>query len=207
MTSSSGRIDHRTRLGIVEEIQDPDSLIGAAIRQIISGEVGPSFVTSIAPVGGSYAGGDVVVITGTGFTQATGVTFGGVAGTAFSVDSDTQITVTAPAHAVGAVSLVVDDPSGNSAPTTFTYGPPLPVITPPLAPATGLAAGGTPVVITGTGFTGATSVTFAGAAGTAFSVVSDTVIHVTTPAHAAGAVAVVVVAPQGNSTSGTFTYT
>ena len=38
-----------------------------------------------------------MTITGTGFIAATGVSFGSVAATAWTVQSDTQITVTAPA--------------------------------------------------------------------------------------------------------------
>lgn len=79
-----------------------------------------------------------------------------------------------------------------------------PVLMPPyistVAPATGLAAGGTPVVLTGSGFTTATSVTFGGTAGTSFVLNNDTTIHVTAPAHAVGTVAVVVVRPSTNIT-------
>lgn len=63
------------------------------------------------------------------------------------------------------------------------------------------AAGGTPLVVYGDNFTGATGVTFGGTAGTAFSVVDDNTIHVTSPAKAAGAYAVVVTKGVGNSNS------
>ncbi|MEO6115852.1 MAG: IPT/TIG domain-containing protein, partial [Pseudolysinimonas sp.] len=66
--------------------------------------------------------------------------------------------------------------------------------------------GGTPVTITGTGFTGATSATFGGVAGTSFVVVNDTTITVVTPPHAAGAVDVVVVHPV-NGPSAPFAFT
>lgn len=69
-----------------------------------------------------------------------------------------------------------------------------------IAPTTGPAAGGTPVTITGTGFTDATSATVGGVALTDFTVVSATSITGTTGAHAAGAVDVVVVDPDGNGT-------
>lgn len=63
----------------------------------------PPVVTGISPLTGSTAGGDVVTITGTGFTGATGVRFDTTNGTAFSVNgAGTQITVTSPAHAAGA---------------------------------------------------------------------------------------------------------
>ncbi len=64
-----------------------------------------------------------------------------------------------------------------------------------LSPTSGTTNGGTSVTLTGSGFTGATSVTFGGTAATGVTVVSDTTITATTPAHAAGAVAVAVTAP------------
>ena len=53
-------------------------------------------VTGITPASGAAAGGDTVTVTGTGFTGATAVTFGSVAGTDLPVVSDTQLTVTSP---------------------------------------------------------------------------------------------------------------
>jgi hypothetical protein len=76
-----------------------------------------------------------------------------------------------------------------------------------ITPNSGTAAGGTPVVVQGEGLTGSTGVTFGGTSGTAFSVVSDAQINVTTPAHASGTVAVVVANPRGNVTvSNGYTY-
>src|SRR5215475_2910806 len=86
--------------------------------------------------------------------------------------------------------------------------PPGPATVTSVTPNTGLAAGGTAVTIAGTNFTGATSATFGGTAATSFSVVNSTTITCTTPVHAVGAVAVVVVQPTGNGTLASgFTYT
>ena len=63
---------------------------------------------------GPTAGGRVIRIIGAGFMGATGVTFGGTAGTVFSVVSDTLIEVTAPAKAAGAYDVVVQHPNGNA---------------------------------------------------------------------------------------------
>jgi hypothetical protein len=78
-----------------------------------------------------------------------------------------------------------------------------------ISPATGPAAGGTAIVITGDNMTGVTSVTVGGVATTAFSVVSDNEVHATTGAHAAGAADVAVVKSAGPDTTvtGGFTYT
>ncbi len=61
-----------------------------------------------------------------------------------------------------------------------TTPPPAPTVT-MLAPTTGPAAGGTSVTITGTNFTGATSVKFGATATTAFTISSATQITATTP--------------------------
>jgi LPXTG-motif cell wall-anchored protein len=165
---------------------------------------GPPTATGITPTSGPQNGGTAVTITGSGFTGATGVTFGGTAGTAFTVVDDSTITATTPAHTPGAVDVVVQHPSGDAAPLTFTFLP-----TPTIAsvtPNSGPETGGTAVTITGTGFTGATGVTFGGTAAPSFTVVDDTSITTTTPAHAPGAVGVVVTAPGGQSAPGDFTF-
>lgn len=81
-----------------------------------------------------------------------------------------------------------------------------------LAPATGPAAGGTVVTLSGYNLEGVTSVTFGGVAGTALdtsgATQGDGEIVVTTPAGTAGAKDVVLVDPSGNATlTGGFTYT
>ena len=70
------------------------------------------------------------------------------------------------------------------------------------SPASGPAAGGTNVVITGAGFTGTTTVKFASTAATEYTVVSDSSIVAKTPAHAAGVVDIVVTNANGPSTTG-----
>lgn len=79
-------------------------------------------VTHLFPVGGPAAGGTSVTIDGSGFTGATGVTFGGVAATGLVVLSDSEIDCVAPAHAVGAVDVVVTTPAGTGTDVAaFTY--------------------------------------------------------------------------------------
>lgn len=76
-----------------------------------------------------------------------------------------------------------------------------------LDPNSGAAAGGDDVTISGHGFEGVTSVTFGGTAGTGVEVVDDKTVKVTTPAHAAGAVDVVMTDEDGSTTVvGGFTY-
>lgn len=85
---------------------------------------------------------------------------------------------------------------------------PMPPYITTVAPATGAAAGGTSLTITGAGFTGATAVNFEATPGSAFSVTNDTTIAVTSPAHAVGPVDVTVVKAGGNGYKPNgFTYT
>ena len=61
------------------------------------GKTVPS-VTGVIPYGGSESAPKPVTILGSGFTAATAVTFGGVAATAFTVNSPYRITATPPAY-------------------------------------------------------------------------------------------------------------
>ncbi len=70
-------------------------------------------ITGVVPANGAGAGGNGVLIDGSGFTGATGVTFGDVAGTGFIVASDTVIGVTAP-PGTGVVDVVVRHPVANA---------------------------------------------------------------------------------------------
>jgi hypothetical protein len=184
-------------------VQDPSGNSPAATFTYLAV---PSAVVSLTPTEGPELGGTIVTITGTGFVGASGVTFDGITGTNFTVDSDTQITVTTPANSPGDSDVVVVDAAGNSGALNFEFIA-SPSVTTAIVPDTGPAAGGTEVTISGTGFTGATGVTFDGTPGTDFEVLTDTVIIVTSPPGAAGTVDVVVTDPAGDSDPLDFTYT
>ena len=84
---------------------------------------------------------------------------------------------------------------------------PLPTVT-SVTPSSGNIAGGTSVVISGNNFAGATSVKFGTTSATNMIVNSNTQIHVTTPAHAAGTVSVTVTTSSGtNAANSLYTYT
>ena len=70
-------------------------------------------MTGISPSSGTAAGGDSVTITGSGFTGATAVEFGGVSAV-MQINSDTQITASSPAGS-GTVDITVVTPGGTSA--------------------------------------------------------------------------------------------
>ena len=71
-------------------------------------------VSSITPVSGTTAGGTPVTITGTGFLAGATVSFGGTPATGVGVTNSTTITATAPAHAAGAVNVVVTNTDAQS---------------------------------------------------------------------------------------------
>jgi large repetitive protein len=78
-------------------------------------------ILSFTPPSGQV--GTQVVITGTSFTGASGVLFGGVKATVFSVDSDTQITATVPTGAkTGKIQVKTAGGTATSA-TSFTVLP------------------------------------------------------------------------------------
>jgi IPT/TIG domain len=87
--------------------------------------------------------------------------------------------------------------------------PAAPVVT-GISPASGAAGGGDTVTVTGTGFTGATSVLFGSVAATNLNVVSDTQLTVTSPPpNVSGTVDVTVTTPAGTSATSAadqFTY-
>jgi hypothetical protein len=81
-------------------------------------------VSDVSPSSGPSSGGTTVTITGTAFTNATAVDFGGSAASSFTVDSATQITATAPAQSAGTVNVTVTTAGGTSAQSAndqYTY--------------------------------------------------------------------------------------
>jgi hypothetical protein len=73
--------------------------------------------TSISPATSSAGGGGTFRITGTALNTTTAVTFGGTAATSITVINANLLEVVAPAHAAGAVNVVVTD---GTTPTTLT---------------------------------------------------------------------------------------
>ena len=172
-------------------------------------ETPPPTVTGVHPATGGTRGGTAVTLTGTGFTGAASVTFGGVEATDLVVASDTELRCTTPVHPAGTASVVVRTPCGSNAPNSlFTYaaGSTPPTVT-SVSPANGGTRGGTLVVLEGTGFLGASAVTFGDEEATNVVVLSETQLRCLTPAHRQGAVSVVVTTPDGsNGPNALFTY-
>ena len=156
-------------------------------------------IISVSPSQGPTSGGTAITIIGTGFTGTTSVTVGFAVAT-FTVISSTQINAVTPVGTAGAQNVVVTTPSGSAtAVGAFTYTAIAPTIT-TVVPNSGPVSGGTLITITGTNFTGATSVTIGGTAATSFSVVSATQITAVTPVGTVGAKDVAVTTAGGTAT-------
>ena len=182
---------------------------GTPIVNLLVNGLAPPVVSGLNPTSGPVSGGTSVVITGVGFTGATSVKFGGTNAASFTVNSDTQITAVAPPGG-GVVDATVTDGGGGVSATSsadhFTY---LGAVVTGVNPNYGPAAGGTNVIISGTGFTGATAVQFGGINAATYTVNSSTQITATSPA-GSGVVDVTVTTPVGGASAPTnadhFTY-
>jgi Pro-kumamolisin, activation domain/IPT/TIG domain len=163
-------------------------------------------VTGLAPSTLSIAGGSVT-ITGSGFEKGStpdveGITVGdqAIRPSRFTVDSDTSITAQFPSAAggvapsspkpqdgSGATPVVVTLKDGESSATgpasTLQYVDELASSTRPsitgLNPYGGSETAPTPITILGSGFTGATGVTFGGVAASSFTVIDNNEISAT----------------------------
>lgn len=106
------------------------TLLGQGARTAITNPDGVAVVptvNSLSPATGAAAGGTLVAIIGSGFatvTGATGVKFGATNATTYTIVDDTRIVAVAPAHAAGAVQVLVTSPAGPSVDTAgddYTY--------------------------------------------------------------------------------------
>ena len=174
---------------------------GTGVGTIVDDDPKP-VITSFNP--GSLPQGDTVTIRGSGFTGATAVTFARVGGgtvpaASFRVVNDTRVTAVVPPGATtGRVSMTTPNGTGTST-VDLLIEPRITAFSPASGPV------GTLVTITGSGFTGATSVRFGMTPATSFTVVSDTQLTVTVPVGARTS-KIQVVTPGGSATSmGKFT--
>ena len=173
----------------------------------------PPVISSLSVVEGPLAGSTATVITGSGFygVAATGFTLFGSGVATYTVDSPTQITVSAtPSGSAGAVAVYVTGYGGQgSKSSAFTYlnAPTVTACTPDIGD-----TGGKTITVSGlhfTGFAGAISVTVNGTAATGVSVSNDTTLTCTTPSLvlSKSAVNVVVATPGGSSAASNALFT
>jgi hypothetical protein len=151
-------------------------------------------VSGFVPTSGVV--GSTVTLNGAGFSTATKITFNDVAAK-FTVNSDTQITATVPSGATSG-KIAVTTPAGTATSAANFTVIPIPKLT-SFTPTSGAVASS--VTLTGSGFSGASKVTFNGLAAK-FTVVSATKITATVPATASSG-KIAVTTPGGTATSAT----
>jgi hypothetical protein len=175
-------------------------IITLFVTRIASALASTPTINKISPAHGPISGGTLVLITGTEFTGVTSVKFG-TATAEFAVFPNSQlITAIAPPGSAETVDITVTTPEGTSAITQadkFTYYA-VPTIN-KISPAHGPISGGTLVLITGTEFTGVTSVKF-GTATAEFAVFPNSqLITAIAPPGSAETVDITVTIPEGTS--------
>jgi IPT/TIG domain len=162
-------------------------------------------VTGVSPDTGPPAGGTTVTITGTNLAGATAVDFGSSAATDVVVNSENSISAVSPIGTPGeTVDVTVTTPGGKTptnASDRFRYLQSTALLVKSVTPNSGALVGGTPVLISGNAFVGATAVDFGSAAATSFTVKSQHVISAVAPA-GTGTVDVTVSSPEGVSPTG-----
>ncbi|MEI6700878.1 MAG: IPT/TIG domain-containing protein, partial [Actinomycetota bacterium] len=163
-------------------------------------------ITSVTPSFGRAVGGDFVTINGVGLSSVTQIRFGTtVVGTsAFTVHTATKIVVKSPAHGAGFVQLVATGNQGSSAlsvtpnpPNGYTYQG-VPTVT-KLLPKVIPHGTAKTLVITGTGFLGATKVMIGTTVATIKPGTTATSITVVTKALPKGSFGVLVTTASGTS--------
>jgi cysteine-rich repeat protein len=182
-----------------------------AYLALAAGFVPAPRVIGISGTSGPATGGTTVTITGTGFTDATAVSFGDTPAASFVVNGDTSITATAPAASAGTVDVTVTTAGGTSAADandqfTFIAAPTVSGVDPNDGP----VDGGTLVTISGTGLTNAIEVDF-GESPAGFTVNDDGSLTAMSPAAEAPDAVRITVATIGGTSPRTaaavFTYT
>jgi hypothetical protein len=167
-------------------VRDPSGVFDAAtgVLEVIAAA---PLVQSLSATSGAASGGYPVDVVGTGFQNGAYVLFGGVEALAVEFVDASTLRATAPSAAPGLVPVAVHNPDGQhdaledaflfSAQAEFTQ----------LFPAAGQAAGGTRLLINGGAFAQNMQVLLDGQA-LAVTWRSERLVEVTTPAHAAAAV-------------------
>ena len=144
----------------------------------------PPTVTALSPAIGTAAGGTSVTITGTNFLGAAAVQFGLANAASFTITSATSITAVSPPGG-GTIDVTVTNAGGTSATSTadqFTYiGASTPTVT-AIAPSSGPPAGGTSVIISGSGFNGVSAVQFGATSAASFTLNNNNHITAISPA-------------------------
>jgi alpha-tubulin suppressor-like RCC1 family protein len=163
-------------------------------------QVAPT-VAKLSVKSGPAAGGTSVTITGTEFTAASKVSFGGASALEFTLSSPTSITAVAPAATGGTVDVSVTNTAGTSAASSKDHFKYIPAVE-ELTPNSGSTLGGASVTVTGNGFalgSTATAFKFGKVKAKSVNCTSSTTCVVTAPAQPAGTVDVIATVNKASS--------
>ncbi len=198
-TTAPAGFDPTLNIPVIVTLQNPDGQ--TATRAAGFTYLATPTLASVGPALSPLGGGVALTLGGTNFRSGYRVTVGGADAAAVTAVSSTQITCTSPAHAAGGTEVVVIDEFGRAtaplAGHSYVAPPVLDSVSPSLSP----LAGGVSLTLAGSGFRAGATVAVGGTAATGVSVGSSSSITCTSPAHAAGAVTVVVSDEFGQSSS------
>ncbi|MCA8948114.1 MAG: S8 family serine peptidase [Planctomycetes bacterium] len=160
----------------------------------------PPVIASLTPT--APAPGVTIAINGTGFLPGAELRIAGALTPTLAVTS-TQITFTSPAAVPCSTALSVTNPDSQAAQTPFNNPP---AITSVVAAQGTPAAGGTQIVLVGSGFGAGSTVTIGGNAMTTTLITPNAIVG-TLPPGQVGPATIVVTSPYGCTGNGSLTYT
>lgn len=154
------------------------------------------YISSFSPLSGPA--GANITISGSNFTGATAIRFGGVPVASYTINSSSTITAVLGTGASGAVSVTTGTGTGSIGGFVFLG----PAAIQSFSPVTG--SNGTVDTIMGSSFTGATAVSYGGVPAQSFTVLTDSMITAVVGNGASGVVSVT--NPYGTGTLAGFTH-
>ena len=164
--------------------------------EYVAGEVTtPLTLSGVVPTSGPVEGGNLALLTGSGFADGISIQFGAQAASVVEIASGTSLTVEVPAGQAGTVDIVAS--LGEE--TAILYGgfeyllteESVPLTAVSIQPTNGPESGGTLCVVTGTGFGAGVQVKLADTEALYVNVLSTEVLTFVTPPGGAGATDVV----------------
>jgi len=158
-----------------------------------------SSATTVTPASGSTQGGTNVTINGSDIPNNATVLFGGVPAIGVAlIDKDT-LSVIAPSNSAGTVTVSISDSSGTlNLPNAFTYVAPPPQVN-SITPSSGLAAGGSNVIISGSAFQAGLGVTIGGQSLNTPVFIDNNTVSGSVPALPLGTADIIITNPDGQS--------
>jgi hypothetical protein len=180
-------------------IRSPGGTGYSPIYFSVTGVAAPT-IGSFDPPSGSL--GTMVTIKGSGFLTVTKVTFNNFVSDSVTIVDDATIKARVPIGAsTGAIAVANSQGTATSSTNFIVNAPSIASFSPP----SGVV--GTPVTLKGSGFTGASVVTFNNTPATTFSVIADDTLQVVVPTGATTGVIIVSTSAGDGTSASSFTVT